>query len=90
MTAVVCTSESWRKTRRIMDVETIWESLDLGFAADDTALKLRIEERPDFFCCVARCTTLVFLSKHFNYFAYIWPNFVILRNEVCRIVNQNS
>ena len=28
--------------------------------------------------------------KHFNYFAYIWPNYVLLHILVCRIVNQNS
>ena len=44
------------------EVGTIWESLDLGFAADDTALKLCIEKRPDFRRCVACCTTLHFLE----------------------------
>ena len=29
------------------EVGTTWESLGLGFAADDTALKLCIEKRPD-------------------------------------------
>ena len=45
------------------EVGTIWESLDLGFAADDTALKLCIEKRPDFRRCVACCTTLHFLEN---------------------------
>ena len=48
------------RPEELRDVETIWESLDLGFAADDTALKLCIEERPDFHLCVACRTTLHF------------------------------
>ena len=32
------------RPEELRDVVTIWESLDLGFAADDTALKLCIEE----------------------------------------------
>ena len=38
----------------------MWESLDLGIAADDKALKLCIEECPDFRHCVACRTTLHF------------------------------
>ena len=56
----------------LRDVETIWESLDLGFAADDTALKLCIEEGPGFRHFVH------FPRKLFNYFVCIWPNFVLL------------
>ena len=46
------------KPEELKEVGTIWESLNLGFAADDTVLKLCIEERPDFRRCVARLTTL--------------------------------
>ena len=51
------------RPEELREVGTIWESLDLGFAADDTALKLCIEERPDFCCCVARRTNLDFPEK---------------------------
>ena len=47
-----------RDPLELREVGTIWESLDLGFAADDPVLKLCIEERPDFRRCVARRTTL--------------------------------
>ncbi len=48
------------RPEELREVGTIWESLDFGFAADDTALKLCFEERPDFRRCVARRTTLHF------------------------------
>ena len=48
------------RPEELREVGTIWESLDLGFAADDTAPKLCIEERPDFRHCVAHRTTLHF------------------------------
>ncbi len=48
------------RPEELREVGTIWESLDLGFAADDTALKLCIEEGPDFRHCMARRTTLHF------------------------------
>ena len=32
------------RPEELREVGTIWESLDLGFAADDTALKLCIEK----------------------------------------------
>ena len=48
------------RQEELREVGTIWESLDLGFAANDTALKLCIEKRPDFRRCVARRTTLHF------------------------------
>ena len=51
------------KPEKLREVGTIWESLDLGFAADDTALKLCIEKHPDFRRCVACCTTLHFLEN---------------------------
>ena len=48
------------RPEELREVGTIWESLDLGFVADDTAPKLCIEERPDFRRCVARRTTQYF------------------------------
>ena len=48
------------RTEELKEVGTIWEYLDLGFAAEDTVLKQCIEERPDFCCCVAHRTTLHF------------------------------
>ena len=51
------------RPEELREVGTIWESLDFGFAADDTALKLCIEKRPDFRRCVACCTTLHFLEN---------------------------
>ena len=50
------------RPEELKEVGTIWESLDLGFAADDTALKLCIEKHLDFRRCVACCTTLHFLE----------------------------
>ncbi len=48
------------RPEELREVGTIWELLDLGFAADDTTPKLCIEKRPDFRCCVARRATLHF------------------------------
>ena len=41
------------KPEELREVGTIWESLDFGFAVDDTVLKLCIEEHPDFHRCLA-------------------------------------
>ena len=88
--AFVRASESWHKTRRSKGdwdyMGVTWPWLCSWWHSSET-VHWRMSQFPPL-CGILHYPA--FPRKYFNYFAYIWPNFVILHIEVCRMVNQNS